>query len=123
MLSDGHMSTRSVKFRELDAAIQRQKKTNDGKDAQNSEHISLIEWQRHRIDDIDSKLDNVKTDFGQWIDLFEDRMVDTVKGHIESSNQNMENMNTSLEKLMSVINKLLLQNDNISEQSLDIINA
>lgn len=116
-LSDGRMSTSSAKFRELDAVIQRYKKTNDKKDAKNSERISHIERQLHRIDDIDSKLDQVQTDFGQRLNLFENRMVGTVKDHIESSHHNMENMNTSLEKLMLVVNKLLLHSGNNSEKS------
>jgi hypothetical protein len=105
------MSTSSAKIRELDAVIQRQKKTNDKKDAQHSERISMIERQLHRIHDLDSKLDNVQTDFGQRLNIFENRMVDTVKGHIESSNHNMANMNNSLEKLMAVVNTLVSQND------------
>ena len=96
-LSDGRMSTSSAKLIELDAVIQREKKTNEKEDAQNSERISLIEQQLHRINNLDSKLDDAKTDFGHRLLLFETRVVDTVKGHIESSNHNMENMNTSME--------------------------
>jgi hypothetical protein len=117
-LSDGRMSTSSAKLRELDAVIQRQKKTNDKKDAKNSERISLIERQLHRIDDIDSKLDDVKTDFGQRLNIFETRMVETVQGHIESSNHTMENLNINLEKLMSVVNTLVLHSGNPSLDSL-----
>jgi hypothetical protein len=74
---DGRMTTSSAKFRELDAAIQRQKKTNDKKDAKNSERISHIDRLLHRIDNIDSKLDNVQTDFGQRLNFVETRMVGT----------------------------------------------
>lgn len=116
-MSDGRMSTSSAKFRELDAAIQRHKKTNDKKDAKNSERISHIERQLHRIDDIDSKMDDVKTDFGQRLNLFENRMVGTLKDHIESSNNNMDNMKTSLEKLMSVVNKVLLSHSGNPSQT------
>ena len=111
-LSDGRMSTSSAKFCELDAAIQRQKKTNDKHDAKTSERISHIERQLHRI------VDEVKTDFGQQLNLFETRMVDTVKGHIESSNHNTANMTASMEKLMIIVNRLLTQqNDNIVDYS------
>ena len=117
-LSDGRMSTNSAKFRELDAAIQRQKKTNDKNDAKTSERISHIERQLHRIDDIDTKLDDVKNDFGQRLNLFEARMVDTVKDHIEASNHNTANMTASMEKLMIIVNRLLTQqNDNIADNS------
>ena len=109
--SGDRLSTSSAKLRELDAVIQRQKKASEKKDAKNSERISLIERQLHRISDLDSKLDSVQTDFGQRMNLFESRMVDTVKGHIESSNHNMVNMNTSLEKLMEVVNKLVSQGE------------
>lgn len=71
----------------------------------------MIERQLHRINDLDSKLDNVQTDFGQRLNIFENCMVDTVKGHIESSNHNMANMNNSLEKLMAVVDTLVSQND------------
>jgi hypothetical protein len=122
-LSDGRMSTSSAKLRELDAVIQRQKKTNEKKDAQNSERISLIERQLHRINNLDSKLDEVKTDFGHRLHLFETRMVDTVKGQIESSNHNLENMNTSMEKLMSVVNKLVQQSGIDRESSQELTKA
>ena len=122
-LSDGRMSTSSAKLRELDAVIQRQKKTNEKKDAQNSERISLIERQLHRINDLDSKLDDVKTDFGHRLHLFETRMVDTVKGQIESSNHNMENMNVSMEKLMSVVNKRVQQSGIDRESSQELTEA
>ncbi|KAI2507667.1 hypothetical protein MHU86_6760 [Fragilaria crotonensis] len=116
-LSDGRMSTSSAKLRELDVAIQRQKKTNEKQDAKNSERLSHIERKLHRIDDIDTKLDEVQTDFGQRLTIFESRMVETVKGHIESSHHNMENMNTSLEKLMLVVNRLLTHSGNPSNNS------
>ncbi len=103
---------------DVDAVIQRQKKTNDRKDAKNSERLSLIERQLHRIDDIESKLDNVKTDFGQRLNIFETRMVETVQGHIESSNYNLDNLNITLEKLMSVVNMLVSHSGNPSSSSL-----
>jgi hypothetical protein len=57
------MSTSSAKIRELDAVLQRQKKTSDKKEAKNSERLSHIERQLHRIDDIDPNLEEVKRDF------------------------------------------------------------
>ena len=73
----------------------------------NSERVSHIERQLKRLNDLDTKLDKVQTDFGQRLNIFESRMVETVKGHIESSNSTMENMNNNLSKLMSVVNQLV----------------
>ena len=66
----------------------------------NSERVSHVERQLKWINDLDTKLDNVQTDFGLRLNIFESRMVETVKGHIESSNTTMENMNANLSKLM-----------------------
>jgi hypothetical protein len=63
-------------------------------------------------------MDDVKTDFGQRLNLFENRMVGTLKDHIESSNNNMDNMKISLEKLMSVVNKLLLSHSGNTSQNM-----
>lgn len=106
-LSDGRMSTSMAKLRELDAVIQRQKQLNDKKDAKNSERISLIERQLHRLDDLDKKLDDVKNDFGTRLTLFEQRMVATVKTQMESSHDNVTNMNSTLTQLMNVVSHLV----------------
>jgi hypothetical protein len=105
--STGRLSTNSAKVRDLDKQISRQKVINDQKDAMNSERVSHIERQLKRLNDLDTKLDNVQTDFGQRLNIFESRMVETVKGHIESSHATMENMNNNLSKLMSVVNQLV----------------
>ena len=80
------MSTSSAKIRELDAVLQRQKKTSDKKEAKNSERLSHIERQLHRIDDIDPKLEEVKRDFGMRLNLLEGRLLDTVSRQMESTN-------------------------------------
>ena len=105
--SSGRLSTNSAKVRDLDKQINRQKIINDQKDAMNSERVSHIERQLKRLNDLDTKLDNVQTDFGQRLNIFESRMVETVKGHIDSSNITMDNMNNNLSKLMSVVNQLV----------------
>ena len=105
--STGRLSTNSAKVRELDKQISRQKVINDQKDAMNSERVSHIERQLKRLNDLDTKLDNVQTDFGKRLNIFESRMVETVKGHIDSSTTTMENMNNNLSKLMSVVNQLV----------------
>ena len=83
--STGRLSTNSAKVRDLDKQISRQKVINDQKDAMNSERVSHIERQLKRLNDLDTKLDNVQTDFGKRLNIFESRMLETVKGHIDSS--------------------------------------
>ena len=95
------MSTSSAKFRELDAVLQRQKKTNEKREAKNSERVSQIERQLHRINDLDTKLDTVQTDFGQRLNIFESRMVNTVK--------------EQMEKLMTVVNSIVSNKDPTQE--------
>ena len=110
-VSAGRLSASAAKLRDLDAMIQRQKTINDQKDAKQSERVSHLERQISRLDELDAKLDGVQADFGRRLNLFEDRMVDTVKNHIESSNSTMDNMNSNIAKLMSVVNKLVATRD------------
>jgi hypothetical protein len=98
-LSGGRMSTSSAKIRELDAIIQRQKKTTAKKDAKSSERISSIERQLHRINDLDAKFAEVQTDFGARLNLFEARMVETVTA----------NMTSNMKQLMEVVNSKLVE--------------
>ena len=70
-LSEGRMSTSSVKIRELDAVLQRQNRINAQKEAKSSERMSSIERQLHRIHDLETKLDEAQTDFGCRLNLFE----------------------------------------------------
>ena len=95
-LSAGRMSTSSAKIRELDAVIQRQHKTIAKKDAKSSERISSIERQLHRINDLDAKLDEAKTDFGTRLNLFEARMVESMTS----------TMNNNMQQLMAVVTKM-----------------
>ena len=95
-LSAGRMSTSSAKIRELDAVIQRQQKVNAKKEAKNSERLSSIERQLHRIHDLDTKLDDVQADFGSRLNLFEARMVESVT----------TNMTASMQQLLTVVNNL-----------------
>jgi hypothetical protein len=106
-VSAGRLSASAAKLRDLDAMIKRQKTINDQKDAKQSERVSHLERQISRLDELDAKLDGVQADFGRRLNLFEDRMVETVKNHIESSNSTMDNMNSNIAKLMSVVNKLV----------------
>ena len=109
-LSRGRMSTSSAKLREIDNAIQRQKQLYDKKEAMHSDRIAFIERQLHRLNDFDSKLDDVKTDFGSRLHLFEARMVETVKNQVESSTANMANMNNNMMKLMAAVEKMSSSN-------------
>jgi hypothetical protein len=95
-LSAGRMSTSSAKIRELDAVIQRQHKITAKKEAQSSERLSSIERQLHRIHDLDAKLDEVQTDFGNRLNLFEARMLASVTS----------NMSDNMQQLIAVVNQL-----------------
>ena len=110
-LSAGRMSTSSAKFRELDAVLQRQSKTNAQKEAKSSERISSIERQLHRINDLDSKLDKVQADFGCRLNLFEARMVESVTA----------TMNSNMQQLIGLVNKLAASElNNHSDTTLSI---
>jgi hypothetical protein len=95
-LSEGRMSTSSAKIREIDAVLQRQNKINAKKEAKSSERISSIERQLHRINDLETKLDDAQTDFGCRLNLFETRMVESVTS----------TMNSNMQQLMGLINQL-----------------
>ncbi|KAI2501731.1 hypothetical protein MHU86_12737 [Fragilaria crotonensis] len=56
------LSTSSARFLELEARITRQQNDFDRKDKISSERLSQIERQLHRFDEVDSKLDSMKTD-------------------------------------------------------------
>ena len=109
-LSAGRMSTSSAKIRELDAVFQRQNKVNAKKEAKSSERLSSIERQLHRIHDLDAKLDDVQTDFGVRLNLFEARMVESVT----------TNMTASMQQLISVVNKLSASVPNREDTTLSI---
>ena len=97
--SDGRMSTSSAKIRELDSAIQMQKKTNDKQDAKTSERVSHSERQLHRINDLDTNFSKEQeTDFGHRLNLFETRMVNSVQEHRASSNNTMACTKSILER-------------------------
>lgn len=110
------MSTCSAKIRELDEKIQRQRLNDEQKEAKQSERVSHLERQIRRISDLDAKLDDVQTDFGRRLILFENRMVDTVNGHIKTSITAMGNMNSNLNKLMAVVGALMMNWENQVDQ-------
>jgi hypothetical protein len=105
------MSTSSAKFRELDSALKRQQKNHEKTDAKLSDRLSSIERQLHRIDQVDSKLDLVQTDFGSRLTLFEGRMMETVRNQMAESSDAIANRNTSfsMETLMADITTIFHQ--------------
>jgi archaellum component FlaC len=80
---------------------------NERMDAKQLERVSHLERQMSRLTELDTKLDGVQTDFGRLLNIFENRMVETVKDHIESSKTAMDNLNTNMAKLMSVVNNVV----------------
>ncbi|KAI2496015.1 hypothetical protein MHU86_18488 [Fragilaria crotonensis] len=62
------LSTSSARFIELEARITRQQTDFDRKDKISSERLSQIERQLHRFDEVDTKLDTMKSDIDRKID-------------------------------------------------------
>ena len=125
-LSDGRMSTSSAKFRELDSALKRQQKTHEKNDAKLSDRLSSIERQLHRIDQVDSKLDLVQTDFGSRLTLFEGRMTETVRSQMAASSdaiaaRNLGFMETLMEEITTIFNQHLRDTEATSHTSTAIV--
>ena len=106
-VSTGRMSTSSARIRDLDAVLQKHKETSELKESKNSERVSHIERQLSRLTTLETQLGEVKTDFGLRLNIFESRLAETMKGHMESSQQNIEHLNVHFEKLMTAVATLV----------------
>ena len=102
-LTNGRLSTSSVKFREFNAILLRQKQDAEQAAAKASDRISTIDRQLYRINDKDQKLSEVQDDLARRFTLFEDRLLDAMKIHIGQSGSNMALMETRMEKLLSFV--------------------
>jgi hypothetical protein len=103
----GRISVSSAKFREFDAILLRQKQDSDQAAVKASERISTIERQLHRFNDLDAKLSDLQQDMSCRFNLFENRLLETMKGHIGQSGTNMSTMESRMEKLMSVVEGIM----------------
>ena len=103
----GRLSVSSAKFREFDAILLRQKQEADQAAVKASESISTIERQLHRFNDIDKKLSDLQQDMSCRFNLFEDRLLETMKGHIGQSGSNLSTMESKMEQLMSVVESIM----------------
>jgi hypothetical protein len=113
--SDGRLSTSSAKIRELAKAIKSQQDQSKTKDMKNSERVSHLERQLSRLTDLEQKLDEVQTDFGTRLNLFESRMSETVTAQLAQTNLTMEAMmNANLASIMSAVNRLMPDDRNPS---------
>ena len=101
--TNGQLSTSSAKFREFDAILLRQKQDAEQAASKASDRISTIERQLYRINDLDQKLSAVQDDLARRFNLFEGRLLDTMKAHIGQSGSNMALMETRMEKLLSFV--------------------
>ena len=108
-VTTGRLSVSSAKFREFDAILLRQKQDSDQAAAKASERISTIERQLHRFNDLDQKLSDLQKDISCRFNLFEDRLLETMKEHIGQSGSNQSTMESRIEKLMSVVVGLMDQ--------------
>ena len=88
----GRMSTSSAKIRQLDEILQRYKQDSAQSQAQQSERVSQMERQLQRVQEFDSKLDTIQTDFATRINLLEGRME--------------ESMNNNMAKLMALVQSM-----------------
>ena len=105
----GRLSVSSAKFREFDSILLRQKQEAEQAATKASERISTIERQLHRFNDLEKKLSDVQQDISCRFNLFEDRLLDTMKEHIGQSGSTMSVMETRMTQLMSVVEALITQ--------------
>ena len=105
--TQGRISVNSAKFREFDAILIRQKQDADHAAAKSSERISTIERQLHRFNNLDKKLSDLQQDISCRFNLFEGRLLETMKDHIGQSGSNLSAMESRMAKLMSVVETIL----------------
>ena len=86
------MSTSSAKVRQLDEVLKRYKTDSAHLHAKQSERVSQMERQLHRVHEFDSKLDSIQTDFVARLNLFEGRMEET--------------MNSNMAKLLALVQNI-----------------
>ena len=88
----GRMSTSSAKVRQLDEVLTRYKTDSAQLQAKQSERVSQLERQLHRVHEFDAKLDSIQTDFASRLNLFEGRME--------------ESMNSNMAKLFALVQNI-----------------
>ena len=108
-LSSDRMSTTSARFREIDKIINIQKQANSKQEQLASDRLSQIERQLHRINDMDGKLDSVKTEFATRLEDFEGKILSSMKSQIDASGAALASMNAKLEKLMLVMARVVTE--------------
>ena len=86
------MSTSSAKVRQLDEVLQRHKSDTAHSQAKQSERVSQLEREFQRVQELDSKLDTIQTEFVSRLNLFE--------GRIEQS------MNSNMSQLLALVQNI-----------------
>jgi hypothetical protein len=86
------MSTSSAKVRQLDEVLQRHKSDTAHSQAKQSERVSRLERELQRVQEFNSKLDTIQTDFVSRLNLFEGRME--------------QSMNSNMSQLMALVQTL-----------------
>ena len=92
--TSGRMSTSSAKVRQLVEVLQRHKSDTAHSQAKQSERVSRLERELQRVQELDSKLDTIQTDFVSRLNLFEGRME-------QSMNSNMSQLLALVQTLTS----------------------
>ena len=100
-LSSSRMSTTSAKLREIDVFLHQQKEAREKNEQLASDRISQMERHLYRIQDA------VKQDVSIRLTEFEDRLIESMKTQVQTSGDAMDSMNAKLEKLMSVVEKVI----------------
>ena len=95
------MSTTSAKLREIDVFLHQQKEAREKNEQLASDRISQMECHLYRIQDA------VKQDVSTRLTAFEDRLLESMKAQVQTSGDAMDGMNAKLEKLMSVVEKVI----------------
>ena len=113
--SNGQLSSQSAQLRDLQSALNRQKKASEKQETQNSERLSTIERQLYRFDDLDMKLSEVRDDFSSRLNLLEGRVLQSVREELNKSSAAIDNR---LERLMTAVESVVSSQKDITEATM-----
>jgi hypothetical protein len=109
--STGQISSQSAQFRDFQSALSRQKKMYEKQETQFSDRFTTIERQLYRFNDLDTKLEDVQTDFSSRLNLLEGRILQSVKDELTKSSASME---TRMDKLMTAVESVVVSQKGIT---------
>jgi hypothetical protein len=113
--SNGQLSSQSAHLRDLQSALNRQKKASEKQDTHTSERLATIERQLYRFDALDTKLTEVRDDFSSRLTLLEGRVLQSVKDELNKSSAAID---TRLERLMTAVESVVASQKDITDATL-----